>query len=94
MLDNQIHCLPIVENGAARGMLTTGDLMIALDCVLQAIRELSTAGVSRNTDTQDDPQPGNPPLSADLDQVRTSRLIQWRRQRPAERRRGLRCRKR
>jgi CBS domain-containing protein len=52
MLDNQLHSLPIVENGLLRGMLTTADLMTALDCVLQAIREVSTAGVSHNTDTQ------------------------------------------
>jgi CBS domain-containing protein len=52
MLDHQIHCLPIVENGLLCGMLTTADLMITLDCLLQAIREVSTAGVSLHTDTQ------------------------------------------
>ncbi len=52
MLDNQIHCLPIVENGQLRGMLTSADLMIALDCLLQAIRDLSTGGTTRATDTQ------------------------------------------
>jgi len=52
MLDNQIHCLPIVENGQLRGMLTSADLMIAMDCLLQAIRDLSTGGTTRATDTQ------------------------------------------
>lgn len=52
MLDHQLHCLPIVEDGVLRGMLTIGDLMVALDCVLQAIREVSTTSVAHNTDTQ------------------------------------------
>jgi CBS domain-containing protein len=52
MLDNQLYCLPIVENGQLRGMLTAADLMVALDCLLQAIRDLSTGGASLSTDTQ------------------------------------------
>lgn len=52
MLDNRIHALPIVEDGVLRGMLTTSDLMTTLDCILQAIREVSSASVSHNTDTK------------------------------------------
>jgi CBS domain-containing protein len=52
MLDNQVHCLPIVEDGMLRGMLTADDLMVALDCLLQAMRDLATTGVSHGADTQ------------------------------------------
>jgi acetoin utilization protein AcuB len=35
MVDHQISCLPVVEQGHVRGVLTSDDLALALDCVLQ-----------------------------------------------------------
>jgi len=52
MLDNHIGCLPIVDKGQLCGMLTAGDLTVALDCVLQAIRELTVAKTGLSSDTQ------------------------------------------
>ncbi len=35
MVDHQVSCLPVVEQGRVRGVLTSDDLALALDCVLQ-----------------------------------------------------------
>jgi acetoin utilization protein AcuB len=35
MVDHQISCLPVVEQGHVHGVLTADDLALALDCVLQ-----------------------------------------------------------
>lgn len=35
MVDQQISCLPVVEQGRVRGVLTSDDLALALDCMLQ-----------------------------------------------------------
>jgi acetoin utilization protein AcuB len=35
MVDHQVSCLPVVEQGLVRGVLTSDDLALALDCVLR-----------------------------------------------------------
>jgi acetoin utilization protein AcuB len=36
MVDHQISCLPVVDEGRVRGLLTADDVALALGCVLQA----------------------------------------------------------
>jgi acetoin utilization protein AcuB len=36
MVDHQISCLPVVDEGRVRGVLTADDIALALGCVLQA----------------------------------------------------------
>lgn len=36
MADNQISCLPVVEQGQVRGVLTSDQMVLALQCVLQS----------------------------------------------------------
>jgi CBS domain-containing protein len=42
MVDHRISCLPVVEQGRIKGVLTTDDLALALECVLQ-FREAAAA---------------------------------------------------
>lgn len=36
MVDHQISCLPVVDEGRVRGVLTADDVALALECILQA----------------------------------------------------------
>ncbi|HEY4313031.1 MAG TPA: CBS domain-containing protein [Pirellulales bacterium] len=36
MVDHQISCLPVIDEGRVRGVLTADDIALALECVLQA----------------------------------------------------------
>jgi acetoin utilization protein AcuB len=36
MVDHQISCLPVIDDGRVRGVLTADDIALALECVLQA----------------------------------------------------------
>jgi len=36
MVDHQISCLPVIEDGRLRGLLTADDVTLALECVLQS----------------------------------------------------------
>ena len=36
MVDHQISCLPVVDDGRVRGVLTADDIALALECVLKA----------------------------------------------------------
>ena len=61
MLDNSISCLPIVEHGELKGIVTSTDLMMAVQCCLHVLRNAtsameeaasgSTVGVAANQDT-------------------------------------------
>lgn len=42
MMDRRISCLPVVENGTLIGMVTTTDLLIALQCTLQILQSLGS----------------------------------------------------
>lgn len=41
MLAKRISCVPVVENGKLLGIVTTSDLLMALQCVLKLIEQLS-----------------------------------------------------
>jgi len=41
MLDNSISSLPVVENGELRGVVTSTDLMMAVQCCLHLLRKLT-----------------------------------------------------
>ena len=49
IVDHQISCLPVVEQGLVRGVLTADDLALALDCLLQT-REASVQRDGSPTD--------------------------------------------
>jgi len=42
MLDRHISCLPVVEEGVPVGILTTTDLMMSLQCMVQVLAKLAT----------------------------------------------------
>jgi signal-transduction protein with cAMP-binding, CBS, and nucleotidyltransferase domain len=44
MLDKRVHCLPVIEDGKPCGMLTSSDLLIALQCALQLLAKASVCG--------------------------------------------------
>lgn len=55
MVNRRISCLPIVSGGEVVGVLTTTDLMMALQCTLQTLRELvEEMGI---TEPEEDSQP-------------------------------------
>jgi predicted transcriptional regulator len=41
MLAKRINCVPVVEDGKLMGIVTTSDLLMALQCVLKLIEQLS-----------------------------------------------------
>jgi len=41
MIDRKISCVPVVDEGALRGVLTTTDLLLALQCSLRLFEQLS-----------------------------------------------------
>lgn len=42
MMEKNISCLPVVENGRVKGVLTTTDLMLSLQCTLQILMKVAT----------------------------------------------------
>lgn len=44
MLDKRVHCLPVIDDGKPCGMLTSSDLLIALQCALQLLAKASVCG--------------------------------------------------
>ena len=45
MVDHQVSCLPVVEQGRVRGVLTLNDVALALECILHA-RDAAPAGAA------------------------------------------------
>ena len=41
MMDRKISCLPVVDDGVIAGILTSTDLMIALQCTLRIVRSIA-----------------------------------------------------
>ncbi len=39
MLAQRISCLPVVEEGQLQGIITTSDLLMALQCVLRLVEQ-------------------------------------------------------
>ncbi len=42
MMDRHISCLPVVEDGVVKGVLTTTDLLLSLQCSLQMLMKVAT----------------------------------------------------
>ncbi|GEM_PF-1052362 len=41
MIQRRVHCLPVTEDGKLRGVLTTSDFMMTLQCVLQMLSQVA-----------------------------------------------------
>ena len=52
MVDNQISCVPVVDEGRVRGVLTSDDLALALDCLLRTHEPPATRPVSQADETE------------------------------------------
>lgn len=52
MVDNQISCVPVVDEGRVRGVLTSDDLAFALDCLLRTHEPPATRPVSQADETE------------------------------------------
>ena len=62
MLDRHISCLPVVKDGVLVGVLTSTDLMMALQCTLKILGQL--AAELKHADTQASSSTAEPEASS------------------------------
>ncbi|NNE00939.1 MAG: CBS domain-containing protein [Pirellulaceae bacterium] len=54
MINKRISCLPVVENGELKGVLTRTDLLVAFQCMLQIMSKTLHQAESQSDDDSDD----------------------------------------
>jgi signal-transduction protein with cAMP-binding, CBS, and nucleotidyltransferase domain len=57
MLQRSISCLPVVDGDALVGVLTTTDLLLSLQCVLQSLQRAKSAAADPDADAEADELP-------------------------------------
>ena len=80
LVDHQISCLPVVDDGRVRGVLTADDIALALECVLKAAETRTrppapldetvvladVQGLCDTVRSGDIPKRGGAPITADM----------------------------
>ena len=64
MMEQRINCLPVVENERLIGIVTTTDMMIALQCTLQILKAIGSSGDESQLSFEH-----RPPLETEVSEV-------------------------